>query len=642
MLAVYFEHANTVSSPQLTVQLNDGTGTRLLGTVYCNASTPADDTEYYSWGDGSLVIFTLIANNKVLMSDWRDIDSMIDTWVGTNWGDIGDDYTPVYFNNNGYPEPIAETIGSESNPIYIDGGIITETIYDFEYFVTHDDAQGDTITPPVNNYLHLTGGDMSGALTWNSGSYGISADGSQYSGNAATATLATTATLANAATLDAGGNNIATSYVKKIGDTLTGTLSWVNPQNEIFNITWGNNQNVDIGWSYANNNGAGIGLRSVSRASQPGNFIIYAKDSTNESTFRGTPDGHLYWNGNLNLTIPSTYNNFQEGIRIHSNTLWEAIVLCGNDNTGDTGTSAKTWGIFNNDGTFYINQNGSNNAKNARAMATANGWTFGNTATNDNALNTTTLHTTGATTHDNTVYVNTSGTYKILCSHSSQTKGTTPTSTYYSGLFFLDSTKNYNSSGGRLAGIEQSLNTSNMNQFTFRVYQPAASSSNNAHLYVQYYNDGTTKAGTNSKFYGAVWNDYAEYREMQKPAEPGRVVKEIGNDSLKLVNERLQYGCEIVSDTFGFAIGETERCNTPIAVTGRVLAYPYETLEEFKKNIGRPVCSGPNGTVSIMTPEEERMYPGAILGTISAIPEYKTWGTNDEVNVNNRVWIRVR
>ena len=145
---------------------------------------------------------------------------------------------------------------------------------------------------------------------------------------------------------------------------------------------------------------------------------------------------------------------------------------------------------------------------------------------------------------------------------------------------------------------------------------------------------------TATKVYGAVWNDYAEYRNANV-SEPGRVVQENGNDTLRLADGRLLPGCEIVSDTFGFAIGETEQCGTPVAATGRVLAYPYEDRELFRSYIGAPVCSGPNGTVSIMTEEEEMKYPSRIIGTISAVPDYEEWGTN-KVKVNGRVWIRIR
>lgn len=149
----------------------------------------------------------------------------------------------------------------------------------------------------------------------------------------------------------------------------------------------------------------------------------------------------------------------------------------------------------------------------------------------------------------------------------------------------------------------------------------------------------TVYINTSGVIMGAGWNDYAEFRETQDFVEAGRVVIENGDDTLSLSTKRLQPGAEIVSDTYGFAIGETERCNTPIAATGRVLAYPYEDKNMFKA--GQPVCSGPNGTVSAMTDEEARNYPWCIIGTVSAIPTYDTWGA-DNIPVNGRIWIRIR
>ena len=140
--------------------------------------------------------------------------------------------------------------------------------------------------------------------------------------------------------------------------------------------------------------------------------------------------------------------------------------------------------------------------------------------------------------------------------------------------------------------------------------------------------------------YGAAWNDYAEYRQSDI-TQPGRCIIENGDDTLSLSIERLQRGAEIVSDTFGFAIGETDDCKTPIAASGRVLAYPFEDREEFKSHIGYPVCSGPNGTVSIMTDEEEQLYPSRIIGYVSAVPDYETWGTGN-VKVDGRIWIRIK
>ena len=143
-----------------------------------------------------------------------------------------------------------------------------------------------------------------------------------------------------------------------------------------------------------------------------------------------------------------------------------------------------------------------------------------------------------------------------------------------------------------------------------------------------------------NKVYGAVWNDYAECRESNEFIDAGRVVKENGDDTLSLADGRLIYGCSIVSDTFGFMIGETDKAHTPIAVAGRVLAYPYENREVFRHNIGCFVCSGPNGTVSLMNKEEIWNHPEAIIGQVSAVPDYEYWGNN--VKVNGRVWIKVR
>lgn len=146
--------------------------------------------------------------------------------------------------------------------------------------------------------------------------------------------------------------------------------------------------------------------------------------------------------------------------------------------------------------------------------------------------------------------------------------------------------------------------------------------------------------------YGACWNDYAEFRETKEDIKPGTCIIETGNDDLVPSTKRLQPGAEIVSDTYGYVIGETKTAKTPTAMTGRVLAYPYEDRDLFKQNIGKPVCSGPNGTVSIMTDEEYQKYGYCAIGTISSVPDYNTWyaGNNGDspIKVNGRIWIRIR
>ena len=181
-------------------------------------------------------------------------------------------------------------------------------------------------------------------------------------------------------------------------------------------------------------------------------------------------------------------------------------------------------------------------------------------------------------------------------------------------------------SGGTVTGVVSITNTT------------ASSSTSTGALKVS---GGIGCAGNiyGANVYGAVWNDYAEFR-ISDCLEPGRVVCENGNDTLSISTKRLQPGANVISDTYGFSIGETDEAKCPIAVSGRVLAYGYEDRELFRKNIGHPVCAGPNGTVSIMTDEEYKNYGYCVIGTISAVPDYEEWGTG-KVKVNNRIWIKI-
>lgn len=139
--------------------------------------------------------------------------------------------------------------------------------------------------------------------------------------------------------------------------------------------------------------------------------------------------------------------------------------------------------------------------------------------------------------------------------------------------------------------------------------------------------------------YGAAWNDYAEYRRQEQKLLPGFCVKSTDNGILNYTTKRLE-PCEgVVSDTFGFAIGKTDECKTPLAVAGRVLVYTEEERENF--HFGDAVCASANGRVSKMTREEIKEYPDRIIGIVSEIPDYEIWG-EDNVAVNNRIWIKVK
>lgn len=136
---------------------------------------------------------------------------------------------------------------------------------------------------------------------------------------------------------------------------------------------------------------------------------------------------------------------------------------------------------------------------------------------------------------------------------------------------------------------------------------------------------------------GAAWNDYAEYRRQNEVIEPGYCATPSRNGKLQKTTKRLQYCDGIVSDTFGFSIGKSDAAQTPLAVSGRVLAHPAEPIESYE--IGDPVCAGPDGKISKMTREEVKEYPDRVVGTVSEIPEYEKW---NNVSTNNRIWIKVK
>jgi len=86
-------------------------------------------------------------------------------------------------------------------------------------------------------------------------------------------------------------------------------------------------------------------------------------------------------------------------------------------------------------------------------------------------------------------------------------------------------------------------------------------------------------------------------------------------------------------------LGQTAEQAAPVAIAGRVLAYPYQ--DRSKYHAGMAVCSAPDGTIDIMTREEMVQYPDCIIGIVTEIPNYNSWGPNN-IPVDGRIWIMVR
>lgn len=137
---------------------------------------------------------------------------------------------------------------------------------------------------------------------------------------------------------------------------------------------------------------------------------------------------------------------------------------------------------------------------------------------------------------------------------------------------------------------------------------------------------------------GAIWNDYAEYRETVHQIEPGHCVCEKGDGKVCPSTKRLQKLPMIVSDTFGFSIGKINETDVPVAVCGRVLVFTDKSLKTFK--VGDWVCSGKNGKVSKMNFFERLFFADRRVGIVSSFPSQETWGSGN-VSTKDRIWIRV-
>ena len=141
---------------------------------------------------------------------------------------------------------------------------------------------------------------------------------------------------------------------------------------------------------------------------------------------------------------------------------------------------------------------------------------------------------------------------------------------------------------------------------------------------------------------GAVFNDYAEYRALKDPIEsyePGYCMTCNRDGKLFRTSSRMQHCEGITSDTFGFSIGRTDEATVPLAVAGRVLVYTSEDPSTYYT--GQAVCASKGGRVSKMTDSEIAQNPDRIVGIVSEVPTYETWGTNN-VEVNGRIWITIK
>lgn len=155
-----------------------------------------------------------------------------------------------------------------------------------------------------------------------------------------------------------------------------------------------------------------------------------------------------------------------------------------------------------------------------------------------------------------------------------------------------------------------------------------------------------------NKVTGAVWNDFAEFREGTT-TEPGRVVATTAeSNKVSLTSKRLQPCAHIISDTYGCSVGASDTAKTPLCMAGRVLVYPYRNRNEYK--VGDVLCAAPNGTADIMSRDEVMLYPDRIIGIVDEIPNYEIWQQTSsaknihektihtDIPVNGRIWVYIK
>lgn len=194
-----------------------------------------------------------------------------------------------------------------------------------------------------------------------------------------------------------------------------------------------------------------------------------------------------------------------------------------------------------------------------------------------------------------------------------------------------------NSYGDVIINIDSNNNGSN----TFSIYKHGGIGQIDAANRLFYVDENGYQYAT--KIYGAVYNDYQEYRIQDEDIEPGYVAVSTEKGTVKKCDkDRQKNVAGVVSDVFGFQIGEVDgKTNVPIQVAGRALVYQKN---RDKLKLGEPVVQTKDGMVRRLKWYEKLIMPwiqSQIVGYVDEIPEYDIWG-RDNIKVNNRVWIRVK
>lgn len=189
----------------------------------------------------------------------------------------------------------------------------------------------------------------------------------------ATSNAATSPTFANATTtglltVSTGGNHCGI----KAGSTYINSING--------DLIFQNNSAIRFGgdsWDY----NVWAGLKYVHSSKT---ISLGLADGTHFTANTAQSGGTMQFPGISNFILNGTVRivpqlgSYQEGIRIQPKDNWSMIMLLGPDTTAAaSGSSAKSWGIFNNNGNLYINRSNSSNSTGYELCNVSGNWGIG-------------------------------------------------------------------------------------------------------------------------------------------------------------------------------------------------------------------------------------------------------------------------
>jgi hypothetical protein len=195
------------------------------------------------------------------------------------------------------------------------------------------------------------------------------------------------------------------------------------------------------------------------------------------------------------------------------------------------------------------------------------------------------------------------------------------------GTLYVDNTSYLPLGGGTLSGT-----------LTSRAITPSANNTYDIGTTTVKYKNGYF-AGTlsASQVYGAVWNDIADFLDLDEEIEIeyGKVYFRSQDNKVTKTAKRGNIFIGIASDTFGFGIGRKEnKPQLPIAIGGWVLAHTDKVYPA-----GTPLIAGADGVLIKPKLFEKILFPERIVATFDREEKEEFW---NEKEVKGRHWVKVK